>query len=313
MTPDDRPHGPEDEVRMTRLERHTRWLLRCYPAGYRQARGEEIIGTLLETTPDGRTWPPARDVRALVICGLKVRAAQNRQRTVGANLRVAVLAGLAMYLSYWAAAYLSFVIQWSSGPGPIHVSSLAAWTAAAAGLLVGVTVVLAWTARRAAVLAGALVASAGVAAFALVIGGPAGMLGPRLLQVLSLAGLAALGPRAGRPPRRWLWLPVVAASFPLLAPFVGYGWVDYLGSVFSAGLPLLAIAALSVSWVAIDARLIVAVLTYFAVIALQIPVAVVIPDGFGVFSSLPFFGVVMAIAVPAVWLLQRQSARPAPS
>lgn len=76
---------------MTTLERRCRLLLRAYPAGYRQNRGEEIIGTLLETTPAGRSWPLARDVRGLVIGGLLARAARNRQQTTAANLRTAVV------------------------------------------------------------------------------------------------------------------------------------------------------------------------------------------------------------------------------
>jgi len=43
-----------------RLERRARWLLRAYPAAYRADRDEEIIGTLLETVPPGRDWPPRR-------------------------------------------------------------------------------------------------------------------------------------------------------------------------------------------------------------------------------------------------------------
>ncbi|MGB6453627.1 MAG: hypothetical protein WBH47_03965, partial [Streptosporangiaceae bacterium] len=57
------------------LERHCRLLLRAYPAAYRQDRGEEIIGTLLEATPAGRSWPLHRDIRGLVVGGLRARAA----------------------------------------------------------------------------------------------------------------------------------------------------------------------------------------------------------------------------------------------
>jgi hypothetical protein len=62
---------------MTALERHCRLLSRAYPVVYRQERGEEIIGTLLEATPAGRSWPPARDVRGLAVCSLRARAAPN--------------------------------------------------------------------------------------------------------------------------------------------------------------------------------------------------------------------------------------------
>ena len=49
---------------MTRLERRSGLLLRAYPAQYRKDRGEEIIGTLLVATPDGRSWPLARNEAA---------------------------------------------------------------------------------------------------------------------------------------------------------------------------------------------------------------------------------------------------------
>jgi hypothetical protein len=308
MTPDDRPHGPEDEVRMTRLERHVRWLLRCYPAAYRQARGEEILGTLLEATPPGQGWPRMRDMRALVICGLKARATQNRQRTTRANLRVAVMAGFAMYLSYWTAVYLNVVVQ-QFLPNSVRISGPSFWTAVAAALLVGAAVVLAWTAPRPAVLAAALTASAGIVSYTLaVIGDPAAMLGPRLLQVLALIGLAVLAPRAGHSSRHWLWLPGAIAVAVLLTPVgLSYGWLS-LGLI-SPWLPLLAMAVCGILWVTVDARLILAVLMYLALSALQMPM-MDIASGFWVLSSLLFPVVVLALAVPVVWLLRRQSGRP---
>jgi hypothetical protein len=51
---------------MSRLERRCELLLRAYPATYRKARGEEIIGTLLEATPPERSWPLLRDIRGLI-------------------------------------------------------------------------------------------------------------------------------------------------------------------------------------------------------------------------------------------------------
>ena len=58
---------------MTPLERHCGWLLRAYPAWYRRERAGEMLGTLLEATPPGRTWPSVRDTLALVIGGVRVR------------------------------------------------------------------------------------------------------------------------------------------------------------------------------------------------------------------------------------------------
>jgi hypothetical protein len=302
-------HHPEGMVRMTPMERHARWLLRCYPVAYRRERGEEIIDTLLEASND-RAWPQVRDVRALAVGGLKARAAQNRQHSAGANLRLAVMTGIAMYLSFRIAVYLAGVVQEfqpNSAPAPGWASLSAAVTA----LLVGGTVVLAWTAPRVAVLAGALAASAGVVSFALLIGGPVALLGPRLVQVFTLLALAALTPQAGKPSRHWLWLPgALVVSSLLLELGLGYGWLwlGFTGDFLTPGLPLLAMVVGGILWVGVDARLIVALLTYLAVTRLQVPVAE-ISSGLGILASLPFLLVVAAVAAPAVWLLRRQSAR----
>ncbi len=58
---------------MSALERRCRWLLLAYPAWYRRRRGGEMLGTLLEASPPGRTWPSFRDARALLTGGLHVR------------------------------------------------------------------------------------------------------------------------------------------------------------------------------------------------------------------------------------------------
>ena len=58
---------------MTPLERHCGWLLHAYPAWYRRERAGEMLGTLLEASPPGRSWPSFRDARALAIGSLRVR------------------------------------------------------------------------------------------------------------------------------------------------------------------------------------------------------------------------------------------------
>jgi hypothetical protein len=296
---------------MTPLERHSRWLLRAYPAAYRHERGEEIIGTLLEAS-GGRTWPRVRDVRAMAVGGLKAWAGQNRQRTVGSNLRAAVMAGLALYLSLWVANYLAGVVQGLVSNFASLYQGWSSWEAAVAALLTGATVVLAWIAPRAIVLAVALAAAASVVYFGLAVGGFDALLGTRLLEVLALAGLVALGPRADHPSLHWLWLPgLIAVSAPLVEMGVGYGWFSYSWQRWWWELPLLAVMACGIVWVAVDARLMIAVVTLAAFIALQLPVADIsagVPGA--VAGSLPYLLVVAAIAAPVVWLLRRQSARP---
>ncbi|HEY6275182.1 MAG TPA: hypothetical protein VIX86_02515, partial [Streptosporangiaceae bacterium] len=121
---------------MTRLERRGRLLLRAYPAGYRRERGEEILGTLLEATPAGRAAPLPRDSWALVMGGLRARAAHNRRLSTAASLRLAALLGASVYLSFSASRYL-----------------LGGWPAAPVALLLCVAALLPWLGRRPAVIA----------------------------------------------------------------------------------------------------------------------------------------------------------------
>ena len=61
---------------MSPLERRCRSLLRAYPRWYRRQRGDEMLATLLEASQPGQRWPSARDTRALIMGGLRVRATQ---------------------------------------------------------------------------------------------------------------------------------------------------------------------------------------------------------------------------------------------
>jgi hypothetical protein len=71
--PQGRRSGWGSESCVTPLERHSRLLLRAYPAWYRRERAEEMLGTLLEDSPAGHSWPSFRDARALIIGGLRAR------------------------------------------------------------------------------------------------------------------------------------------------------------------------------------------------------------------------------------------------
>lgn len=292
----------EGEVRRTPLEHRARWLLRCYPAGYRRERGEEIIGTLLDASTD-RSLPRLRDICALVLGGLMARAAQNRQRTVATNLRVAAMAGLAIYTALWFATYVDGVVQgfvWF-GPGSAPPFGLMSWPAAVTALLAGATVVLAWTAPRMGLVAGALAAAA-VVVFAVA---SHDSLLAHVVQVLGLAGLAALAPRAGHPSRHWLWLPGMIAISGLSELAMAYGWLGYSWR-YAAELSLLAVAAVGILWSAIDARLMVAVLTFVTLVVVQM--AVMDPYSGTIGAMLPFFLVVATLTLVSGWLLRRQSA-----
>jgi hypothetical protein len=284
---------PAAADRMTALERNSRRLLRVYPAAYRRDRGDEIIGTLLDTTTAGRSWPRFCDVRALLAGGVKARAAQNRQRSAGANLRAAVMVGITLYFSFWISTYLVNVI----------VTGWSSWPAALCGLFIVATVVVAWTGSRIGVLAAALAGSAVIVAFGF---GAAPWLGVRLVELLGLIGLAVLTRSAARPSWRWLWLPGLIIAPSVLVESVGaFMWLSYGLSRFALiGFAAIAVGALA--WFAIDARLMVAFLTFLAAIGIQ--------TGAGEFppalSSLPFLLVIASLLAPSVWMLRRQSASP---
>ncbi|MFL6115021.1 MAG: hypothetical protein ACJ786_27295 [Catenulispora sp.] len=53
------------------LERRYRKLLRMLPKHYRESRGEEMLGALMEGSDEGRRWPEARE--ALSVAGLSLR------------------------------------------------------------------------------------------------------------------------------------------------------------------------------------------------------------------------------------------------
>jgi hypothetical protein len=282
---------------MTALERRCRLLLRAYPAAYRQQRGEEIIGTLLEATPQGRSWPLARDVRGLAVGGLRARAALNRRLTTAANLRIAVLVGIAGYLAFSAAAYLVVAVHALIG---LDVAHQAGWPALAVAVLVGVTVALAWvSSRRALLLAAVLVAAAAVSLTG--VWGHSDFGWP-VTELACLAALALLAGRAERPGGRWLWPVALVAAVPLVANFLpGAGTL-----VFGV---LLGVAGfVGVLWVVIDARPAIAAATFL--LAFWLPSAIDnLAKGAGIAAGVPLLAVVTAVTGVAVWRLRRQSAR----
>jgi hypothetical protein len=298
MRADRGPREGGDRARaaaVTPFERHSRWLLRAYPPEYRRDRGEEIIGTLLEATPADRAWPRLRDVRTLATGGLKARAAQNRHRTTAANLRVAVMVGVALFLAFWVARYLSSMAG---------ASSWNAWPAALTGLLIAAAVLLAWTTPRVLALTGALIAAAAVSYFALAHGH---MVGSAVIQIVCLAGLVALIPPTGRPSRRWLWPIGVIAALVLLAS-VAPGPAR-LASFFrlAPGAVVLVVVLTTVLWIAVDARPAIAFITYFVLSVVQSGADNLRIAGY-LTSQVPLLLITAAIAVLAVLLLRRQSA-----
>jgi hypothetical protein len=284
---------------MSTIERHCQLLLRFYPAAYREVRGEEIIGTLLEATAPGRSWPRLRDVRCLITGGLRARAAQPKQFTTAANLRVAVLAGVAAYLAFGAFSVLTTDVPTGIMPGRQYAPS--DWPLFAALVLLLIPTALVWVSRRRiAVLVGALPAAA-----ATCYAGPwhGIVAGSAVARLVCLAALVALAGRADRPSWRWLWLVGLLAIAPLVAAVAWpYGFL-------ALAMLLLGLTVVSIAWIVIDARPTIAMAVFLA--ALQLPVTIgPLAVGAGFQLSMLFALIVTAIAAVAVWRLRRQSADP---
>jgi hypothetical protein len=298
---------------MSPLERRCRLLMRAYPAGYRRERGEEIIATLLEATPQGRRRPLARDARALIIGGLRARAAQHRSLTTAVNLRLAVLAGVCIYLGLDATADLHrFVAGQVDRALPASALGSYGWPALLAGLLTAVAVGVPWLTRRpfavAASLAAAAATSYGFSYYETT--------SHLVTQLVCLAAVVALtGGTEHRSPA-WLWLigtVVAALALPGLLPAVtitSHWWEIIASSWVNIALGAdLGVAAAAVAWVAIDARPLAAVATYL-LLWLVPPMLNKLAAGTDNWYAEPALLVVAAIAALAVWQLRRQSLRP---
>ncbi len=285
---------------MSTLERHCQLLLRVYPAAYRDVRGEEIIGTLLEATPPEMSWPRPRDIRGLIFGGLQARAAHPRQFTTAGNLRVAVLAGVAAYLTFSASGDLGGDI----GAGVIPSQLFTASGPLLAAMLALIPIALVWLSRRRlVVLVGTLPALAAICYAELWHGH---IVGPAVLGLACLAALVALAGYPERPGWRWCWPLGLLAIAPLPLAIAGLFTGIYLL------VPLLALALLSIAWIVIDARPAIAMAVFL--LAIQLPVTIAfLAIGRGIQPSTLFLLIVTGIIAVAVWRLRRQSARGEPA
>jgi hypothetical protein len=294
----------------SKLERRARALLRAYPAEYRHGRAEEMIGTLLEAAPAGRSFPTAREAWSLIAGGRHARAARNRRPGVKANLRLALLLGISMYLSFYFVLFAGSVLGFIPG-------ARASWltdTTLAAGLAAALAP---WLGSRAAATALAIPAGALVAYG--VLSGNHGA-GPTISVAELLIIMAALAALSGGPvrlPRSWLWLP---GAFPLavvagrlLSPRHAFGPATFWGLLVLGALVLLAVVV--VCWLVTDARPAFA----FCLAALLWVVTAALPQlAYGGYLSatlevaLVQFAAVLPVLLPAAWLLLRRQKAPGP-
>jgi len=244
-----------------RLERRARWLLRAYPAAYRADRGEEITGTLRETVPPGRDWPPSREAVALVAAGLRARREANLRQGLAASLRQVAVAGAAVYLVQLPALGLG-AVAWSARRG--HLPPLLwnyGWLFYALGVLSLVILAAGWSGRRGLVAAGAAAAVIAAVSFTVIwqqwdlMVVLADFVGPPVVVFLLFAR------RMERPPLSLLWLPGLALlvalaeslanTYPALFAATTAGTT--LLSPYTTGLSLVAVLV-AVCWLATDVR-----------------------------------------------------------
>ncbi|MEU8180242.1 hypothetical protein AB0B86_05610 [Micromonospora sp. NPDC049047] len=146
---------------MRDLERRYRQLLRAYPAGYRQARGGEIVGTYLDLADSDRHWPSIFDVVDVLAGGVRerLRAAGAADLIPGIRLAAVLslitataLAGfwgtaevVTTSASWGAPAFGSFattgVVVWGCWllAAVVHVIAPARWARVAIGLALFLT------------------------------------------------------------------------------------------------------------------------------------------------------------------------------
>ena len=306
---------------MSTLERHCWLLLTAYPAEYRRARGEEILGTLLETTPQGRGWPLARDVVALIIGGLRARAAANRRLTTAADIRLGVLLGAEIELSMFAAGRLLAFVTSSAVLATRHETAASGWRELLVGLLIAAAVTCAWRGHRRLLVACAPPAAAAV--IWLLIRQPVYdsggntvwtlLAGGAVCLLLCLAALVLLARQAVRPSPSWLWLIGLVVAMEFLWAYVpGYLRVLWWPS---PALPLI-ILIVPIVWSALDARPALGLATYLA-----LEVVTILGDTVGMVSHAPFtlalreveawwylYAIPLYVAGLALWRLHRRQA-----
>ena len=237
---------------MSALEWRCRWLLRAYPAWYRSQRGEEMLGTLMEASPAGRRWPSLRDIRAMLIGGLRVRAGQQRRLSTPANLRLAGLLGVALALLWLIGNNLGTAIMFWTHVYPAATPAGLGYQAAAS-LLALAAVLAAWFAPWPVVAAPALAGAAlWVYSGDRVMASQAGLL---ILLVILTAGRE-------RMPRSWLGLAGLLFAFTLLEQFTAAPRLYFLFAPLSFA-PWVVLGAV-ILWGVVDARPAVAMAIYLA-------------------------------------------------
>jgi hypothetical protein len=305
---------------MSKLERRCRLLLTAYPAEYRRERGEEILGTLLEAMPPGRGWPPARDVRALILGGLRARAAANRRLSTAADIRLGVLLGVAIELSLSAAGFLRDFLTSSAALDTARDTAASGRRELVAGLLIAAAVTCAWRGHRRLLVASAPAAAAAVVWLLIhqpaydsptytvttLSAGAAGSL------LLCLAALILMGSQ--RPTRSWLWLiGLLVATESLEGLMPGRLFPLYW---LVRALLLVVVLIVVIAWIAVDARPALGLATFLALDVVTIlgdairlgnanPTSLVLAQAEAIW---PLYAILLAVGGLALGRLRRRQA-----
>ena len=213
---------------MSTLESRYRWILMLLPAVYRERRGEEMLGTLLDTAASGQRWPRTGEVASLAALAVRLRVGApggtRRSAVYGEVLRRIALAGLfaeAFWYGAWGASAVVVGASSRYGYAANWTRTNKDWLVAQA-VTVGLPCVLfvAYLAlvfgrrrlgRALGVLQGAVVTVVvGMDGAAMTDSDRATVMGvAALVAVATLLGFHRQAPRIERPGR---WLGVIAAG-----------------------------------------------------------------------------------------------------
>jgi hypothetical protein len=288
-----------------KLERRARALLRAYPAEYRHGRAEEIVGTLLEAAPPGRSFPPVREAWSLVAGGRHARAARNRSPGVRANLRLALLLSVSIYVgAYYGFAFAESVLGFFPGQSWLTNTTLALGTAAA---------LAPWLGSRAATTA--LVIPAGVLVAYGDLSGNRYTMTSVAEDLIVMAALAVLSGGSVRLPRSWLWLPCAFPLGPAAARVLSLQRTPRVETSLELG-ALVLLAVVVVCWLVTDARPAFALCLAVLLGVVMTILADLVSDASLMSWALEFLLIVFAFVLPvlltAAWLLLRRQKTPSP-
>ncbi len=222
------------------LERRYRRLLAAFPAGHRREYGEEMIGVLLASTPEGRRRPRPADAVDLIAGGLRARLRPPRTGLSDANWPDALaVCSIAIPVTLLAALAVNYL--WNLAPG--YASRLGDFYPPSLALALPPLIALRY--RRTA----AVVALAAAAWFWFLLlrsltvwidGLEASYCLALLVQVIAVAG--SPGPRRAAAILTWkTWLVLCAAGIAMGLASIYHPWV--LPTWQAAGLVVAFLAA----------------------------------------------------------------------